>query len=527
MRLLRLHLSTILFLLAFSSAFAQPATIQSLQIIPASPSPNDTVYAVVTAMVSSMPCGIQNLQINTSGTQVTVDVHYQAGMLPAVCTTTDTVALGTFPPGQYTLTYNATDASYSQVFDSSTGNFTVLGCTDPTSSFVFQTQNRTVTFQNQSQTQGPGTYLWDFDNGQTDTSANPTHQYGADGLYDVCLIVQDSCGSDTSCQQIQVTCVMPSADFVFGGQSVRDVVFTSSVTNVDSVWWDFGDGAGSDQNNLTHTFADTGVFTVCLYAFNECGIDTVCKSVAVHCDFPIVDFTAATSLLTVDFTSLLTNADTFYWDFGDGSSSSAGNPTKVYDSAGVYRVCLVAENGCGIDSACKNVTVECPQTTADFDYSSSSSGIVSFDNLSLDADSFLWDFGTGDSSFLSEPTLNHGANDTLTVCLIAYGLCYNDTLCKEVISTFEDPNSATRLLNEDEIRVYPNPASEVLILEVPEMSVNNEVQLFDPSGKLVFTGEINSPRFEIDVNRYAPGVYLLRVGGSDREYTQKVVISTR
>lgn len=526
MSTLRYFLSVILFIVGSAAVFAQPAVIQSLQIIPSAPTPNDTVYAVVTAQISSMPCGVLHFQVNTAGLQVTADVHYQSGMLPAICTSTDTVALGTFPPGQYSLTYNATDANYAQVFDFSTGTFTVLGCTDPTSAFAFQAQNRTVTFQNQSQTQGAGTFLWDFDDSHTDTAANPTHQYAADGLYDVCLIVQDSCGSDTSCQQIQVTCVMPNADFVFGGHNLRDVVFTSSVTNADSLWWDFGDGSGSDQNSLTHTFADTGVFNVCLYAFNECGTDTVCKTVAVHCDFPLVDFTAATTFLTADFTSMITFADTFYWTFGDGTSSGVSNPTKNYDSAGVYRVCLFGENGCGIDSVCKNVTVECPLTLADFDYSSSNTGVITFTNLSIDADSFLWDFGTGDSSFLSDPTLNHGVNETLTVCLIAYGLCYNDTTCDEVISTVEDPNSVEYTEKMNQISTYPNPASEVFIVEIENFSNKREVQLFNPSGSLVFSGTVNSSRYEIDVSTLSPGVYLLRVEGSDQKrHIKKIIIA--
>lgn len=526
MKKLKSYFFSALFTMICGAVYAQPSIIQSLQIIPAQPSPTDSVYVVVEAMISSTPCGIQNFQINTSGAQITADVHYQAGMLPAICTTTDTILLGTFSPGQYQLTYNATDASYSQVFDSATGSFTVLGCVNPSAGFVFQAQNLTVTFQNQSQTLGSTSYLWDFDDQNTDTALNPVHQFATDGAYNVCLSVQDSCGVDTLCQQILVSCNLPSADFVFSNQSFRDVVFTSSVSGADSILWDFKDGSTSTQNNLTHTFADTGTFLVCLYAFNECGIDTVCKEVVIQCDFPEVSFVEDTEFLTVELTSSVSVADTFYWDFGDGTTSGAANPTKTYDTTGVYRVCLIAQNACGTDSACQNITAVCAPTVADFEYISSSPAEVSFTNLSMHADSLLWDFGTGDSSTLSDPLLTGITEDTLNVCLIAYGMCFNDTLCKEVVP-LRDINSVHELYNDENIKIYPIPADRHVNVMFNALPSNAVIDLYDASGKHVRSINAVSRELSVPVSDLSPGVYMLRVSGSDQKYTKKIVISNR
>ncbi len=49
----------------------------------------------------------------------------------------------------------------------------------------------------------------------------------------------------------------------------------------DSAYWSFGDGAHSNTLNATHSFSGTGIYTVCLYAFGSCGIDTLCKSIGV------------------------------------------------------------------------------------------------------------------------------------------------------------------------------------------------------------------------------------------------------
>jgi len=48
------------------------------------------------------------------------------------------------------------------------------------------------------------------------------------------------------------------------------------------------------------------------------------------------------SFATVTFKSISQNADTYLWEFGDGTTSALANPTKVYETAGVYNVKLTA-----------------------------------------------------------------------------------------------------------------------------------------------------------------------------------------
>ncbi len=45
----------------------------------------------------------------------------------------------------------------------------------------------------------------------------------------------------------------------------------------------------------------------------------------------------------------------FYWDFGDTNSSDASNPIHVYDTSGVYTVCLIVENDYGSDIFCQDI----------------------------------------------------------------------------------------------------------------------------------------------------------------------------
>lgn len=62
---------------------------------------------------------------------------------------------------------------------------------------------------------------------------------------------------------------------------------------------------------------------------------------------PNSNFSFSTSNNVVNFTNLSTNATTYSWDFGDGNSSTATNPSHSYTATGNYTVVLSATK-CGM-----------------------------------------------------------------------------------------------------------------------------------------------------------------------------------
>ena len=54
-----------------------------------------------------------------------------------------------------------------------------------------------------------------------------------------------------------------------------EVNFFNYSTNADSILWDFGDGNSDTTENPTHIYLFSGAFEVSLYAFNDCGVDTL------------------------------------------------------------------------------------------------------------------------------------------------------------------------------------------------------------------------------------------------------------
>lgn len=72
----------------------------------------------------------------------------------------------------------------------------------PTSSFSFLNNNLSINFTNNSQ--NGSSYLWDFGDGNTSTSYEPTHTYANNGNYNVMLITYNNCSSDTTMLNIEV-----------------------------------------------------------------------------------------------------------------------------------------------------------------------------------------------------------------------------------------------------------------------------------------------------------------------------------
>ena len=72
---------------------------------------------------------------------------------------------------------------------------------------------------------------------------------------------------------------------------------------------------------------------------------------------PVASFGTEINDLGVTFLNTSTDADTYVWDFGDGATSTEETPDYVYDAAGTYTVCLTANNDCGSNQVCEEVTV--------------------------------------------------------------------------------------------------------------------------------------------------------------------------
>lgn len=134
--------------------------------------------------------------------------------------------------------------------------------------------NQTVSFTHSSP--GGTNYIWNFGDGNTSSSTNPTvsHVYTAPGTYYVNFSVSTpSCGYTSTSSTITIYQGSPTASITSANLSGLTLSYAGTATNYASIEWDFGDGNTSTSLSGTHTYANPGSYTVKLRAFNPC--DTV------------------------------------------------------------------------------------------------------------------------------------------------------------------------------------------------------------------------------------------------------------
>ena len=150
--------------------------------------------------------------------------------------------------------------------------------------------------------------------------------------------------------------------------------FEASLSNSDDVdqegleyMWNFGDGSTGSGLLTTHSFSQTGQYTVQFMAQNEGGADSSTISVTVvrppqpaRVSTINANPNPATEGDQVRFTSNVSGDSpiTYNWDFGDGATGSGASASHTYDEAGTYTVSLQASNNVGQDTRTLNLTVE-------------------------------------------------------------------------------------------------------------------------------------------------------------------------
>jgi PKD repeat protein len=298
-----------------------------------------------------------------------------------------------------------------------------------------------VQFNDQS-SDNVNSWSWSFPGGIPSTSneQNPLITYESAGLYSVELTVSNELGSDmiSLIDYIEVG-APPSALFTFTkDQLVFD--FTNQSTNANSYLWDFGDNQTSTEVNPSHEYAQDGAFTVTLTASNDCGDISYTFEVNASA-IPTAgigsNITEGCEPFEVQFMDLSSgNVETWSWTFEGGTplNSSEENPLITYDVPGTYPVSLTVSNEAGSDEiTIEDYIVVNTIPTSKFDFNINGN-VVNFNNLSLNATSYLWTYGPGATSTLTSPAISFPQDGTYEVTLEAFNGCGFDeyTLTVEI-----------------------------------------------------------------------------------------------
>ncbi|WKN31260.1 PKD domain-containing protein [Porifericola rhodea] len=295
-----------------------------------------------------------------------------------------------------------------------------IGASFVVSPTIMEIPENTVSITNYTK-DGDWTYFWDFGDGNTSTERHPgTHAYAAPGEYTILLKAEgDYCFEEDSAKVI-IKQTLPQVDFSFSsieGCLPLEVSFTNKTLYADSTtfWWDLGDGTLTNEIHPVHTYTETGIYTITLQASNELGI-VVKKEVDLVVDLdkgPKADFRVrlAKSYLPGQEISLVNQSQravSFFWELGDGTSSTEASPTHVYDSVGYYTIKLTATNAMGCtDTLTQEIFIEPYHPEVDFTYEPPTGCrplTVQFRNLSrfAEAGTYRWSFGEGEGVSTAE-----------------------------------------------------------------------------------------------------------------------------
>lgn len=193
------------------------------------------------------------------------------------------------------------------------------------------------------------------------------HIFTTPGTYKIGYMVMTSSDTDTIYKNVYVY-PSPSVSFAItsdSGQCLSGNSFTFSNSSVlggsgsMSFFWSFGDGGTSTAIiPLPYSYTQTGTHIVKLVATSDKGCkDSAIVSARIY-EQPNVKFSLSDTIAcytdVINFTNQSSIASpwtlSYFWDFGDGSTSTSTSPSYIYSAAGTYTAKLIAVS----DSNCKD-----------------------------------------------------------------------------------------------------------------------------------------------------------------------------
>jgi gliding motility-associated-like protein len=371
---------------------------------------------------------------------------------------------------------------------------------------------------------------WDLGDGTilNLNSPNPfTHQYAATGSYTVKLIVTTNKGcvslvktSVVNVQPLPVPSFTSSIECLPYGVASFSNTSTIANSTAMSYQWNFGDIASGVNNtsavsNPSHYFSTTGPYTVTLTATSVDGcITTITQPVTNIYPQPSSAFFASAENCLNTATAFTSNANgngstitERHWDFGDGSFSTAQNPSHTYATAGIKTIkhWIVTDKGCYSDTTQHTVLIN-PLPTPNFNYNTPScqTRVITFTDASTanagNLNSWQWDFGdltTGTGTPVMHTYINAGT--------------YNVQL---TVTT--DKGCVSNPIASKAVAINPRPLAGFII---PEVCLSDTYAQFLDSSK-VATGTVSNWQWDFgDINATIPNPNTSSLQNPTHSYT--------
>ncbi len=310
------------------------------------------------------------------------------------------------------------------------------------------------------------TYDWNLGDGTVllDGGINVSHTYGQTGTFTVVATATNGVGRETASIVVEVVEIpaSPPADAPISGLNVESnspteigqktalSVTVSGGTNI-TYDWNLGDGTviANGSMNVSHTYGQTGTYTVVATATNNLGTETASTVVEVPAsppaDDPIsglsIESSGPTEIGQTTALSVTVSGGTnisYAWNLGDGTVllDGSANLNHTYGLTGTYTVMVTATNGVGSEVSTIDVSVIVLPPVASFSSSSPNllNGVTSLTNTSTGTNlMYSWAFGDGETSSVQNPTHTYSLTGTYTIFLTVTNSIGQDTTSSQVV----------------------------------------------------------------------------------------------
>ena len=433
----------------------------------------------------------------------------------------------------------------------------------------------------------PNSWSWDFGDGNSSMEQNPSHVYQTNGLFDIKLVVSNDYGTDSIVKTEYISVNRPEAPLTVSAERCDIGSLELSATGSGILNW-YSEEFGDEIINVGETFLTPELNeTTSYYVENldaqinyvgkedNSGLGDYCSagglifdtylpvkivSVKVYAngagdrefllfDEDFIEITSTTVYLEDGENRIELNFDVpegeGYKIYGDVGSN------LFYNSAGFSYPYLI-EN---IMSITESSYTPAPETkyyflydwevesyscnsvrsdvTATINYSplagfeiENNDPTISFINISVDAETYFWDFGDGETSNEENPVHTYLEDDDYNVSLIVSNQNCSDTTVQLVvigttgIENFEGVNG---------LELYPNPATEMINISFE--STRSQVikfSIIDLYGRNSWSKDVrvsSGNYFEsVDLDNYSKGIYYICIQSEKGKLTKKLII---
>ncbi|OGU38048.1 MAG: hypothetical protein A2X61_16995 [Ignavibacteria bacterium GWB2_35_12] len=320
----------------------------------------------------------------------------------------------------------------------------------------------------------------------------------------------------------------------------------SSKGAVSTWWWDFGDGINSTEKNPIHQYTTKGSYNVSLTISDGVNQDTKWKNNYITVIPMKADFTAkpleGIMPLEVQFTDKSQGTvSSWFWDFGEGGTSTEQNPTYTFVDEGSYSVVLVVKHSDDSSEVIKDDYISVYKAFGASFTADTNSGVipltVHFTDQSFgNPTSWIWDFGDGGTSTEQNPSHVYTTQGIYNVSLTVSDGTKQSTKTKtDFISAYHSTAVDDESNGLVGLNVYPNPfSSSTAIYYELKSPAYVSLKIYDLMGNLVSSlvdeSQSDGGRVSVwngtkpDGTKANTGMYFYRLQAGSKTFTGKLIL---